>query len=387
MSFNNIINQEIAKKVLKSAIKEDKISNSYLFFGPEGSGKKLAALEFAKVLNCPKANDGEACDNCSSCRRIEENIHPDVSRLAPSGAKQVISINAVRELEKTAQLKSFEAKYKVFIVERADRFTKEAGNSFLKTLEEPPSNVVIILLSALPDKILPTIISRCQKIKFVSLSPSEGIEVVKKRFDIEQEQAHTLYFVCSGKMKFMELWMELDLWDLREKIFKFLGKVSSQKGKNYDDPLSLADLTVEKISTFADELKKEKQKEVKGLSQDLSSAQLKDIDALKKAEVEDLKKDMIKVVLSVIKSFFTDIFALSRHTEFIANTDKQDLLAKQVKNFSDSYLLQAIEEVERDDNFLDSGANLALTFQVLFINLFCNSDKILSRVNTVRKFF
>lgn len=380
MSFSDIINQEIAKKVLKSAIKEGKVSSSYLFFGPEGSGKKLAALEFAKALNCPNLSDGEPCDDCSSCKRIKKNIHPDVSRLAPSGAKQVISINAVRELEKTAQLKSFEAKYKVFIVERADRFTKEAGNSFLKTLEEPPSNVVIILLSALPDKILPTVVSRCQKIKFVFLSPSEGIKVIEKEFNIEQDQAHTLYFVCSGRMKLMELWMELDLWSLRERIFEFLVEISSQKGKNYDDPLILMDLTVEKIDSFADKLKKEKQNEVKNLSQDLSSAQLKDIDALKKAEVEDLKKDMVKIILAVIKSFFTDIFALKRSTGFVANKDKQGLLEQHAENFSESYLLQAIDEIERDDNFLDSGANLALTFQVLFINLFCNSDKILLRV-------
>jgi DNA polymerase-3 subunit delta' len=372
MSFNDIVNQEIAKKILTSAIEDDRIHHSYLFFGPEGSGKKLTALEFAKALNCLKRENTEPCDSCSPCRKITGYIHPDVIWTSPSGPKRVIGINAIRNLEQFAQLKSLEARHKVFVVEKVENLTKEAGNSFLKTLEEPPSNVIIILLSAFPDRILPTIVSRCQRIKFLSLSPLEGIKVVKKRFNVEEEKAHVLYFVCSGKIKWIELWIESNLWSLRDKIFEFLINIFSQAKRDYDAPLTMAELITETISAFTDKVKKEKQSSVKELEKNLSSSQLKNIKALKQAEMEGLKKEIVKLIFSIIKSFYADLFAINHGMEFITNKDKKTFLKKKAKDFSNSYISEAIEEIERNDAFLDSGANLSLTFQVLFINLFCN---------------
>lgn len=375
MSFNDIINQEIAKKILISAIKENRIHHSYLFFGPEGSGKKLTAIEFAKALNCLERKDTEPCDNCPSCRKLSRDVHPDVMWVSPSGPKQVIGIDAIRNVEQLAQLKSFEARYKVFIIEEAEKFTKEAGNSFLKTLEEPPSNVVIILLSAFHDRILPTISSRCQKIKFVSLAPSQGIKVVKKRFNIEEEKAHTLYFVCSGKLNWIKVWTESNLWELRDRIFEFLLNLFSQAHKNYDEPLILTELILEKISVFTDKVKKEKQKSIKELEENLSSSQLKNIKALKQAEIENLKKEMTKIFFSVIKSFYGDLLAINQGADFVVNKDKETFLKEKARNFPYSYLSGAVEEIERNMTFLNSGANLSLTFQVLFINLFCSADR------------
>jgi DNA polymerase-3 subunit delta' len=374
MSFSDIINQEIAKKVLKSALKENRIHNSYLFFGPEGSGKKLTAAEFAKTLNCLKPKNNDSCGSCSACRRIEKKIHPDIVWISPSGPKQIIGIDVIRKVEATAQLKSFEAKYKVFIIERPERFTKEAGNSFLKTLEEPPSDVVIILLSALSGRILPTISSRCQKIKFLSLPPLEGVKVIKKRFNIDEEKAHTLYFVCSGKIKWIKVWMESDLWNLRERIFEFLINEFLQSHKDYNAPLILSDLITEGIKVFADKVKKEQQNSIKDFAENLSSSQLKDIKALKQAEVEDFKKDMVKIILSIIKSFYADLLSVNHGAEFIANKDKETFLKEKAKKFSYSYLSRAIEEIERDITLLDAGGNLSLIFQVLFINLFCSAQ-------------
>ena len=372
MSFNDIVNQEIAKRILSSAIEENKIHHSYLFFGPEGSGKKLTALEFAKALNCLERRNSEPCDNCPSCRKISKYLHPDVMSVSPSGPKQVIGIDAIRNVGKFAQLKSLEAKYKVALIQRPEKLTKEAGNSFLKTLEEPPPNVIIILLTAFPDKVLPTIISRCQKIKFLSLNPLEGIKVVKKRFDLDENKAHTLYFVCSGKIKWIQLWIESDLWQLRDRIFEFILNVLSQKERDYNAPLTLAELIVETISDFTDKVKKEKQDDIKGLEENLSSSQVKTIKDLKQAEIEDLKKEMVKIVFSVIKSFYADIFAINHGAQFLINKDKESFLKKESHNFSHSYISNAIEEIERDDSFLESGANLSLTFQVLFVNLFCS---------------
>jgi DNA polymerase-3 subunit delta' len=372
MSFKNIINQEVAKSVLKSAIKENKVHHSYLFFGPEGSGKKSTALEFAKALNCPNIKDGEPCDSCSYCRRISQNNHPDVISLSPSGVKQAISIDAIRGIEHFAQLKSFEAKYKVVLLERPERLRKEAGNCFLKTLEEPPRNVVIILLSAFPDKILPTIFSRCQKLKFFALSPAEGIAITKDKFNLAEDSASMLYFVCSGRAKWMKLWLDADLWSLREEIFNCLEMLLKDK-TDYEIPLKLAESMIRKTSDFADRIKREQQEAVDELDENLSSAQMKEIKALKQAEAEELKKELTKIIFSIIKSFYADMFSASHKTAFIINKDKEDFIAKRAKDFPHSYLDSSVKEIENSFAFLESGANEQLLFQSMCINLFCGA--------------
>lgn len=371
MSFNDIINQEIAKRVLKSAIRENKVHHSYLFFGPEGSGKKDTALEFVKVLNCLDKKNDEACDSCSSCKKTVKNIHPDVMWVSASGAKQAIGIDAIRQVEHFAQLKSLEVRYKVALIERPERLTKEAGNCFLKTLEEPPRNVIIILLTAFPDKVLPTIVSRCQKVKFLALNPSEGIKILKKKFDLEENKAHMLYFVCSGKLKWIQLWIEAALWDLRDEIFDVFINTSAEEKQDYSAPLKLAESMMGAVSNFADKVKKEKQDSLDEFEENLSSAQIKNIKALKQAETEELKKELIKTIFSIIKSFYADIFSISCGVGFMINLDKDIFLKKKAGNFSHSYLNNAIKEIENSNALLDSGANLQLIFHVLCINLFC----------------
>jgi len=370
MSFNDIINQEIAKSVLKSAISENKVHHSYLFFGPEGSGKKGTALEFAKALNCLNVKDGEPCENCSYCKRISKNIHPDVMSLSPSGAKQMISIDSIREVEHFAQLKSLDARYKIVLLERPERLRKEAGNCFLKTLEEPPRNVIIILLSAFPDKILPTIVSRCQKIKFLALNPSEGIATIKNRFNLEEDKASTLYFVCSGKAKWMKLWFDADLWNLRQEIFNYFTKMFSEDKKDYSIPLQLAESIIKTVTDFSDKIKKEQQEIIDELDENLSSSQIKEIKALKQAEAEELKKELIKIILSAIKSLYADIISMNYKTDFIINKDKEIFIKKKTKNVPRSYLMSAVKEIEKSFEFLDYGANTQLLFQVMCINLF-----------------
>jgi len=371
MSFNNIINQEIAKRVLKSAIKENKVHHSYLFFGPEGCGKKDTALEFAKAVNCLAVKDEEPCNACSYCKKFIKNLHPDTMWLSPSGAKQVIGIDAVREVEHFTQLKSFEAKYKVVFIERPEKLTKAAGNCFLKTLEEPPRNVIIILLTAFPDKVLPTIVSRCQKIKFLALNPSEGIEIIKKKFNLEENKAHMLYFVCSGKSKWIQLWFDAALWGLRDEIFDVIISISSKEKRDYTVPLNLAESMMETTSNFVDKVKKENQDSIDELEENLSSTQIKNIKALRQAETEELKKELIKAMFSIIKSFYADIFSINCGAGFIINEDKKNFLKKRAKDFSHSYLDNVIKEIENSNVLLDSGANLQLLFQVMCINLFC----------------
>jgi len=367
MAFGDIINQELAKKILTSALREDRISHSYLFHGPQGSGKKQTALEFAKALNCSQRRGDDPCENCPSCRRIATHTHPDVQLTSPIGPKQVIGIQAIKKIEKYAALKSMQSRYEVFIIDQAERLTKEASNSFLKTLEEPPPEVVIILISAFPDEIIPTIVSRCQKVKFVSLSPSEGVEMVKNRFDLDERRAHLLYFICGGRMNRIDLWLRAELWSLREKICEFVETISSS---DYEKPLAMAEVIYKRVQSFTDDARRQKEDSIRELEDNLPSFQIKNIKAERQAEVQDEVKELIRIIFSILKSLYRDLWAIRNGREFIINTDREQLLRQRAEKLTSSYVIQATEEIERQESFLAQSANVSLALQVLFINLF-----------------
>ncbi|MCP4481497.1 MAG: hypothetical protein GY817_01535 [bacterium] len=173
IAFSKVIGQERAVTILGNIIKHKKIAHSYIFTGSNSSGKTLAALEFAKLLNC----DAAGCDQCLSCKKINRFNHPEVKLYTREKAN--ISIDLIRDIQRSLQFTNTEAKYRVFIIEDAERMTKEANNCFLKTLEEPPAFTVIILLTSSFTGLLKTIISRCQVVTFQPLSYQSKFKIIK----------------------------------------------------------------------------------------------------------------------------------------------------------------------------------------------------------------
>ncbi len=170
MAFRDVIGHAKPIVLLQRAIQNEKVANSYLFWGNEGIGKKHVALQFAKALNCleTKPDSGDACDHCVSCKKIDEGIHPDVSLIEPEG--QNIKVEQIRQLQRELAYRPYEAKRRVSILTAADRMAPHIPNTLLKTLEEPPLHTVIILLANNARFILPTILSRCRSIRFNPLT-------------------------------------------------------------------------------------------------------------------------------------------------------------------------------------------------------------------------
>ncbi|MDR1474750.1 MAG: DNA polymerase III subunit delta' [Endomicrobium sp.] len=182
--FENILGQKKVKDILSSQIKNGKLAHAYIFMGQDGVGKRLIAQEIAKVLNC-NTNDfnkfeAYACGVCSSCEKINKGIHPDLhfidfakqAELEKSDLdkQKVIKIETIRHLQKEVFTKAHEGKYKVFIIEPAEKMNIAAANSLLKTLEEPPENTIIILIARHKETIPKTIVSRSQVLFFQALS-------------------------------------------------------------------------------------------------------------------------------------------------------------------------------------------------------------------------
>ena len=199
MAFNQIFGQEKPKQIIKKAIQGNSLAHTYLFYGQESIGKKKVAIELAKSLNCISSKKGDPCDKCSSCQKIESKIHPDFFfveplKNTPTAREAVIKIEAIRELQRKLAYHPYEGKAKIAIIDDADRMNLQAANSFLKTLEEPPSTTILILISSHPFKLLPTIISRCQTIQFQPLNPEDIKKILKETATGEMKGDFSLDF-------------------------------------------------------------------------------------------------------------------------------------------------------------------------------------------------
>jgi DNA polymerase III subunit delta' len=182
MAFTSFPKQTQGVQLLQRSIERQRLGHGYLFTGHQLDQLEALARTLAKTLNCrnPVRASGapiDSCDVCPSCTKIDHATHADIHWIRPESKTRIITIEQVRDLLHEIQLKPTEARYKVAVVVAADRLRTEAANAFLKTLEEPPANSLLILLTTEPQRLLETILSRCLRLNFagedqVSLDPS-----------------------------------------------------------------------------------------------------------------------------------------------------------------------------------------------------------------------
>ena len=192
--FENLIGNNNIKEYLKKCIIDKNYSHSYMFFGPEGVGKKLFAKSFSEQIlcldinkNCEKYAQTENEKKCDSCIKFDSGNHPDFEIIEPDGKS--IKIDQIRSLQQDMANKPIISKNKIFIINDADTMTEESQNCLLKTLEEPPKYGIIFLIVSNESKILPTIKSRCVTLKFNKIEKEE----MKKSFpDLTEEQIELL---------------------------------------------------------------------------------------------------------------------------------------------------------------------------------------------------
>ncbi len=221
--FDKLIGNNPIKEVLRRLLKSNRVPNALLFTGQSGIGKKRFALETAKSFICQNPRNSEACDACAACQRadiftipaVNENTkvddslrdkfktvffsgHGDIGMIVP--LKKNMYVDAVRDLEKEANFRPFEAKARFFIIDDADKMNDSASNALLKTLEEPPATSHLFLISSRPDALLPTIRSRCQIVRFAPIETNEIENYLLKTKDFSPADAALAARLANGKL-------------------------------------------------------------------------------------------------------------------------------------------------------------------------------------------
>jgi len=224
MSFKDVLGHSKSIERLKRAIKTDKVFHSYLFLGNEGIGKKHVAFQFAKVLNCLQrgTEKEDACDRCPSCKKIDHGLHPDVLLIEPEG--QTLKVDQVRQMQRDLAYRPYEGERRVCILAAADRMAPNMSNTLLKTLEEPPLHTVIILLANNPKLLLPTILSRCQPVRFHPLPIPLVSKWLVEQKGLNEEEAHLLASLSEGSPgKALEIQEEIRQVPREELLVSWLG--------------------------------------------------------------------------------------------------------------------------------------------------------------------
>ena len=262
MGWNRVIGQNRVKELFKRALANGQVAHAYLLFGDEGIGKDALALEFAKALNCER-NTVDPCGECSSCRRADTLQHPNIKFVValPTGKgektgddpvavlteEQVaelrhelsekardpyhrivlekanfIKVNSVRELRREASLTGFFGGKKVFIISDADMMNSESSNSLLKTLEEPPGDTVLVLTTSRKDKLLSTIISRCQVVRCEAITEEDIANALAERDGCSGPEARVAAKLANGSFVAARSLVSEDMVRLRSEVIGFL---------------------------------------------------------------------------------------------------------------------------------------------------------------------
>lgn len=222
MTFEEILGNNVAKKSLTEQIKNNGIVHSYMFVGQDGIGKKIIAKEFARKVLCKSINESldeyNNSKNCESCIKFESNNHPDFKIISPEG--NYIKIAQIRQMQEDVYKKPILSKKKIFIIDKADYMTEEAQNSLLKTLEEPPEYIVIILILSNESLLLNTIKSRCMKINFLNIPEDEIKNYINRNNLIENPSKNMLKLFNGSIGKIYEIKENMDIYIQTEQLTK-----------------------------------------------------------------------------------------------------------------------------------------------------------------------
>lgn len=316
MPFRDLAGHRRLLELTARAARGGTLPPSLIFSGPEGVGKRLAATALAQLVNCPAPVAGDACGACTACTRIARAVHPDVLLIEP-GESGSIKIDQVRDAIERSAYRPFEGRRRVVIVNDADALVPEAQHALLKTLEEPPPASMFVLVTSRPDVLLPTVRSRCQRLRFGRVSPGEIAHVLEHAHGYSPRDAHAAAALADGS----------------------IGRALQGGSEDYVRARDAAAAVLTRIAAASDPRGR--------------------LDAAKSLTDGGGDRDEVACRLRAVASLLRDLgVLLSRADERdLANADLKPLLTRLQKSFDGERTLRAFSSIDRALDALDRNAS------------------------------
>lgn len=328
-TFAEIIGQEHIVQTLTNAISIGMISHAYLFAGPKGSGKTTIARLLAKAVNCQnrKNNEFEPCNKCPSCLEIMEGRSLDLIEIDAASHR---GIDEVRELREEIKFVPTKSKYKIFIIDESHQLTREAFNALLKTLEEPPSHAIFVLATTEIHKMIPTIVSRCQRFDFRKLTLPEIIkrlEIVcqKEKVKIERAALELIALNSGGSIR--------DGESLLDQVLTFSGQKVEIRAEDIKDLLGLVEINF--VSQFCDFICQKKTSQAIQFLNEITD---------RGSDLQEFTKTLINYLRQALILRLTGPSASETDNPIITGLTKEEFqkLQEQAKNFKEEELRQIL---------------------------------------------
>lgn len=351
-AFENIFGQPRVRDFLRTSVKGGRVTHAYLFVGPSGSNKTMAAYALAQALMCPKGPDGPRggqCGACDACGRIMRKKHPDVHYYAPAGVNGYL-VEQVREIVADTALAPIMANKKVYILDRVDLLGTSAANAFLKTLEEPPSDVVLILLGRTRESVLPTILSRCQVVPFRHIPASEAAGIIRQNTGAPIEQARMAIEACGGSItRAIEFLRSSGNERLAFRSFVLQVMASLARADDWD-VLRWARELVEKAKAPLDDVVAEQEAELAENADFLQKSAIRQIEARNKRQIGAKTTEFLRQTHAIMGSWLRDVLMVRAGApELVVNVDARQAIEAAAACADEARLYEGLRAVDRAD--------------------------------------
>lgn len=325
-NFKQVTGHETTIAHLKAAIQTDKLSHAYIFAGEDGMGKNLLANAFVQALQCEDRENGvDACGKCKSCMQAESGNHPDIIRVTHEKAS--IGVDDIRlQLNNDIHIKPYSSKYKIYVIDEAEKMTEQAQNALLKTLEEPPSYGMILLLTNNVSSLLPTIFSRCITLKLKAVDQNKIKEFLMKKHKIPDYLADLSAVFAQGNVgKALQFSSSEEFSEMKNEVLHLL---------KYLDEMELHEI-VERLKVFS------------------------------------VKKDNINYYLDFIVLWFRDVlmYKVTRDANLLIYKSEVSDIGKQASLRSYEGLECIIKAIEKAKVRLNANVNFEIAIELMFLTI------------------